>query len=144
VVLQLALDAQALPELALEDGDRLNIPANPSSVGVFGSVPNAGNYVYMSNRTVDDYLRLAGSPKRGADTEAVFVLRANGNVESAQQYSGWMSLGINSFGSVPALPGDNIVVPEEVNKISRMQNLKDWAVIFYQFGLGIIAAKALN
>lgn len=144
VVLQLALDAQALPELALEDGDRLNIPANPSSVGVFGSVPNAGNYLYMSNRTVDDYLRLAGSPKRGADTEAVFVLRANGNVESAQQYGGWMSFGTNGFASLPALPGDNIVVPEEVNKISRMQNLKDWAQIFYQFGLGIIAAKALN
>jgi protein involved in polysaccharide export with SLBB domain len=144
VVLQLPLDAQALPQLALEDGDRLNIPASPSSVGVFGSVPNAGNYLYMNNRTVDDYLRLAGSPKRGADTEGVFVLRANGNVESAQQYSGWMSFGTNKFAGLPVLPGDNIVVPEEVNKISTMQNLKDWAQIIYQFGLGVIAAKALN
>ncbi len=101
VVLQLPLDAKTLPELALEDGDRLNIPAIPSSVGVFGSVPNAGNYLYTSNRTVDDYLRLAGSPKRGADTESVFVLRANGNVESVQQNSGWLGIGSDKFAGLP-------------------------------------------
>ena len=144
VVLQLPLDATALPELALEDGDRLKIPANPSSIGVFGSVPNAGNYLYMNNRSIDDYLRLAGSPKRGADTESVFVLRANGNVESAQQHRGWLGFTNDKFAGLPVLPGDNIVVPEEVNKVNRTQNLKDWAQIVYQFGLGIIAVKAIK
>lgn len=143
VVLQLPLDARALPELALEDGDRLSIPASPSSIGVFGSVPNAGNYLYLNNRTVDDYLRLAGSPKRGADAEGVFVLRANGNVESALQNRNWLGGG-DKFAGLPVLPGDTIVVPEDVNKMTRTQNLKDWAQIIYQFGLGLIAVKSIN
>jgi len=139
VVLQLPLDATTLPELALEDGDRLRIPARPTSIGVFGSVPNAGNYLYMSNRTIDDYLNLAGSPKRGAETESIFVLRANGNVESAQQ-----SRTLMGFTGLPVLPGDNIVVPEEVNKVSFMQNMKDWAQIIFQIGLGIVAVKSID
>ena len=144
VLLQLPLNATSLPELALEDGDRLNIPASPSSVGVFGSVPNTGNYLYLQNRTVDDYLRLAGSPKRGADAEGVFVLRANGNVESALQNRGWLGTGSDKFAGLPVLPGDTIVVPEDVNKVTRTQNLKDWAQIIYQFGLGLIAVKSIN
>ncbi len=144
VVLQLPLDAKALPELALEDGDRLNIPASPSSVGVFGSVPNAGNYLYLNNRTVDDYLRLAGSPKRGADADGVFVLRANGNVESALQNRNWLGAGGDKFAGLPVLPGDTIVVPEDINRVTRAQNLKDWAQIIYQFGLGLIAIKTIN
>ena len=144
VLLQVPLDAKALPELTLEDGDRLVIPASPSSVAVFGSVPNAGNYLYLNNRTVDDYLRLAGSPKRGADAEGVFVLRTNGNVESALQNRGWLGVGADKFAGLPVLPGDTIVVPEDVNKVTRNQNLKDWAQIIYQFGLGLIAVKSIN
>lgn len=144
VLLQLPLNATSLPELVLEDGDRLNIPASPSSVGVFGSVPNSGNYLYLQDRTVDDYLRLAGSPKRGADADGVFVLRANGNVESALQNRGWLGIGSDKFAALPVLPGDTIVVPEDVNKVTRTQNLKDWAQIIYQFGLGLIAIKSIN
>lgn len=144
VVLQIPIDAQALPELTLEDGDRLGIPASPSSVGVFGSVPNAGNYLFLHSRTVDDYLRLAGSPKRGADADGVFVMRANGVVESALQNRTWLGLGADKFAGLPVLPGDNIVVPEDTNRVTRAQNLKDWAQIVYQFGLGLIAVKSIN
>jgi len=85
IVLQLAPTSRELPPLALEDGDRLLIPPRPTTVGVFGSVFNAGSYLYSPQRTIDDYLRLAGSPTRGADKESIFVVRANGSVVSAQQ-----------------------------------------------------------
>ena len=60
IVLQLTPISDALPELVLEDGDRLNIPARPTTVGVFGSVFSTGSYLHSANRTVGDYLRLAG------------------------------------------------------------------------------------
>ena len=129
---------------ALEDGDRLNIPSVPSSIGIFGSVFNAGNYLYMGNRTIDDYLRLAGNPTPGADTDSVFVLRANGNVESVQRGRSFLGSSSREFGGLPAQPGDNIVVPQEVNKATMSQNLKDWAQIFYQFGLGLAAVRSVS
>jgi protein involved in polysaccharide export with SLBB domain len=45
VVFQLAPDATDLPDIRLEDGDRLLIPPKPTTVGVFGSVFNAGNWI---------------------------------------------------------------------------------------------------
>ena len=47
VVLQLRPDSTELPELALEDGDRLYIPPRPTTVGVFGSVFNGGSYLVL-------------------------------------------------------------------------------------------------
>lgn len=146
VVLQLSPDAQSLPDLTLEDSDHLLIPPRPTSVGVFGSVFNAGSYLYASQRLVDDYLRLAGGPTRGADTDSVFVLRANGTVFSNLQRSTSLfgGRGEGPLGNVPALPGDTIFVPEEMNKTSTMQHVKDWAQIFSQFGLGLAAIRSLT
>jgi len=144
VVLQMPLDAKALPELALEDGDRLKVPTHPSSVAVFGSVPNSGNYLYLDSRTVGDYLRLAGSPKRGADADGLFVMRANGAVESVMENSNWFGTDSAKFAGLPALPGDTIVVPEDVYRLTRTQNLKDWAQIIYQFAIGLVAIGLIN
>ena len=144
VVLQIPPDGGALPDLALEDGDRLYIPPRPTTVGVFGSVFNGGSYLYTSGRRVDDYLRLAGGPTRGADTKSIFLIRANGTVASElQQDSGWLSRG-SSFTSLPAEPGDTVFVPEEMNKTTFLQNAKDWTQIIYQLGIGVAGFVALG
>lgn len=137
VVLQLATDARELPKLMLEDGDSLYVPPRPTSVGVFGSVFNAGSYLYGEGRELGDYLRLAGGPTKGADEASAFVVRANGQVLSAKQHeTGWFRSG-NSLALVKAEPGDTIFVPEEVDKSTLRQTTKDWTQILYQFGLGI-------
>ena len=58
-MLQLPPDGRQLPDLALEDGDRIYVPARPTTVGVFGSVFNGGSYLWSGSRNIDDYLRLA-------------------------------------------------------------------------------------
>lgn len=144
IVLQLNPNSVALPPLTLEDGDRLLIPARPTSIGVFGSVFNGGSYLYTSGGTVTDFLKLAGGPTRGADTDSVFVLRANGSVVSARQKSGgWLTSG-SSLSGVPAEPGDTIFVPEELNKTTFLQEAKDWTQILYQFGIGAAALKTIK
>lgn len=144
VVLQIAPDAKELPDLVLEDGDRLHVPPKPTSVGVFGSVFNSGSYLYSSQRKVDDYVRLAGSTTRGADRESIFVVRANGSVNSAQQDRGWAGFGGSDVGKLDILPGDTIFVPEEANKTTFVQSAKDWTQILYQFGIGLAALKTIG
>ena len=143
VILQVAPDAQALPDLALEDGDKINIPSRGTSVGVFGSVFNTGSFVFEAGHTTEQYLGLAGGPTRGADKGSIFMVRANGSVISARQGSSFWRSG-SDFSVAIVQPGDTIFVPEEMNKATFIQNAKDWTQILYQFGLGLAGIHALG
>jgi protein involved in polysaccharide export with SLBB domain len=137
IVLQLGPDATELPDLALEDGDRLFIPARPTTVGVFGSVFNAASYLHLPGRSVGDYVQLAGGPTKGADRGSVFVVRSNGSVvSSAQGGRTWLGQS-TGLAQVPAEPGDTVFVPEEMDKTTFLQAAKDWTQIVFQFGLGV-------
>lgn len=142
VVLELTAESLQLPEMLVEDGDRIMVPARATSVGVFGSVFSTGNYLYNERRQLGDYLRLAGGPTRGADEDSVFVIRANGTVVSSRQTSGWFSG--SALGSEAALPGDTIFVPEKFDRTTFLQSAKDWTQVLYQFGLGVAAFKSLS
>ena len=144
VVLQMPPDSRELPKLMLEDGDRLSVPAVPSSVGVFGSVFNAGSYLREDGRTLAEYLKQAGGPTRGADAGSTFVLRANGTVVSNLQESGWGAGLRGSFERLPALPGDTLFVPEQLDKTTFVQHAKDWTQILAQFALGAAAFVTLT
>ena len=144
IVLQMPPESRDLPKLVLEDGDRLYVPAVPSSVGVFGSVFNTGAYLREDGRTLSDYLNLAGGPTRGADARSIFVLRANGTVVSNLQKAGWGGGLRSSFETQPALPGDTLFVPEELDKTTFVQHAKDWTQILAQFALGVAAFVTLT
>lgn len=144
VVLQLSPNGRELPNLVMEDGDRLAVPSMPTSIGVFGSVFNAGNYLREDGRTLSDYLRQAGGPTRGADVTSAFVVRANGAVVSNLQEPGWGSGLRSGFENQPALPGDALFVPEELDKTTFVQWAKDWTQILAQFALGVAAFVTLT
>jgi protein involved in polysaccharide export with SLBB domain len=143
VVLQMQPESTALPDLALEDGDRIYVPPRPTTVGVFGSVFNAGSYLFTASRSIGDYMNLAGGPTRGADQDSVFVIRPNGSVVSTSQGSGWLR-NRRDLGQVTAEAGDTVFVPEEINKTTFVQNAKDWTQIIYQFGLGLAGIVAVT
>jgi protein involved in polysaccharide export with SLBB domain len=143
IVLEVNPDDVRLPDIALEDGDSLHIPARDTSVGVFGSVFNTGSFLFRPGRTTEQYLRLAGGPTVGADKRSMFVIHANGSVVSAQQGASFWHSG-NDFRAAEVLPGDTIFVPEELNKSTFVQDAKDWTQILYQFGLGLAGIKALG
>jgi len=143
VVLQLQPSATALPDLPLEDGDRLTVPTRGSSVGIFGSVFNSGSFVFEPGHTAQQYLSLAGGPTRSADKESIFMIRANGSVISAQQGSSFWHAS-NELTTAVIEPGDAIFVPEELNRATFIQNAKDWTQILYQFGLGLAGIKSLG
>ena len=143
IVLDMPATATDLPDLALEDGDRIFIPARPNTVGVFGSVFNAATYLHQPGRRLDDYLRLAGGPTKGADGTSVFVVRANGHVVSEQQDTGWFRSG-GGVTQLTAEPGDTIFVPEEMDKTTFLQRAKDWTQVLYQLGIGLAAFQVFR
>lgn len=129
-----------LPDMALEDGDRLLIPQRPSQVSVFGTVFNESSFFYQPDKRVFDYLAQAGGPRKEADRRSIYLLRADGSVISARQSSFLLS----SLNSVQPMPGDAIVVPEDFSRTTWVRELKDWTQILYQFGLGAAALKVLK
>ena len=142
IVLELPENATLahLPDIELEDGDRLVIPHLPSQVSVFGTVFNESSFLYKADKSVSDYLSLAGGPRKQADKANIYVLRADGSVVSRRQ-SGFLS---TSFGGARLMPGDAIVVPEDFERTTWMKDLKDWTQIFFQFGLGVAALEVLR
>ncbi len=128
-----------IPDLALEDGDRFVIPTKPSTVSVFGAVYNQNAFLYRDRKDVGDYLEQSGGPTRDADKGSLYLVKADGTVVSKQQ--GGL---FNSFNGQKVVPGDAIVVPEELIKFSWTKELKDWSQIFYQFALGVAGLKVLG
>lgn len=132
-----------LPQIKLENGDRLVIPAKPDFVHVFGAVNVEASPLWRPNTRVKDYLQIAGLNAQ-ADTDNIFVMRVDGTVVSSDSL-GWFAGGI---GGLEIMPGDSIVIPERLDKETRWtkftQGTREWAQIFANFGLGAAAIKTLR
>jgi protein involved in polysaccharide export with SLBB domain len=143
IVLELkptASELDAIPDLPLEDGDRLLVPFRPATVNVIGSVYNSNSFIFKPGKTVGDYLRVSGGPTRNGDKGHLFVIRADGTTSGGQGHSG---LFLKSFNEARLMPGDTIVVPEKLDKGVVLRGFKDWTQIISTFIIGAAAAKVL-
>ncbi|WP_240943443.1 polysaccharide biosynthesis/export family protein [Janthinobacterium lividum] len=132
-----------LPQLKLENGDRLVIPAKPEFIYVFGAVNVESSPLWRPGDRVNDYLKKVGLTAE-ADEDNIFLLRVDGSVVSRDSGS-WLSGG---FGGTEVMPGDCIVVPEKFDKETRwtkfMTGAREWTQILANFGLGAAAFKTLR
>jgi protein involved in polysaccharide export with SLBB domain len=87
IVLEVPTNGRAadLPDIPLEDGDRLYVPSPPSMVSVFGAVFTESSFLYRPEKRVTDYLTQAGGTTKRADTSQLFVLRADGSVAGSSR-----------------------------------------------------------
>jgi hypothetical protein len=88
---------------------------------------------------VSEYLEQAGGSTRDADTNRVYVVRADGTVTGRAQRSFFVT-----FSGERLNPGDTIVMPENLDRFRFTRELKDWSQIFYQFALGVAGLKVLK
>jgi Periplasmic protein involved in polysaccharide export len=138
IVLQLKPDSRGIdsvPDLELEDGDQFVVPKVPATVSVEGEVYSANAFIFKRGERTIDYLKEAGGPDRQADMKHAFVLRADGSVYS-QQYG--------NIKHATIFPGDTIVIPPQLQKLSIMRTLLDVGAIVSQFGIGIAAINLLK
>ena len=137
-----AVELKNLPDIALEDGDRLFVPNMPSIVSVMGTVYNQNAFIYKKGQTVSDYLDKAGGPTRDGDESEVYLIRADGLVFSKRQ--GGSLFGSGGFTGRKAMPGDTIVVPEKLERYNLTKELVTWSQIFFQFALGVASMKTIG
>jgi polysaccharide export outer membrane protein len=134
-------DLKSLPDLPLEDGDRLYVPGRPSTVNVIGDVLEQGSFLYKEDYRVGGYLKEAGGTSRSADSSHMFVIRADGSVVSRHVTSPVFGKGFNLL---PMFPGDTLIVPTYINRSTLVRGLIDWSQIISNFALGAAAVNILR
>ena len=131
----------ALPDIALEDGDRFVVPPVPASVNVVGAVYDQNSFLYETGRRAGTYLHLAGGPNQDADRKHIFIIRADGSVISRAAQNGIWG---NEFDNLRMNPGDTIVVPNKTFKPSLLGGIMGWSQLFSQFALGAAALSVVQ
>jgi len=120
-------------DVILRNGDELIVPKKRQEVMVLGEVQDPTSHLYKRRMTRDDYIDQSGGPTRQADRRHIYVVRADGSVDSGAR--GWFHGG----DSVDMRPGDAIVVPLNTE---RLPALTVWsAVTQILYNLAIAAAE---
>ena len=101
---------------------------------------NANAFIHRPEKRLTDYLAQAGGPTKNADTNSVYIVRADGSVISKRQ-SGYFFGGVDRE---KLMPGDTVVVPENLDRFRFTKELKDWSQVFYQFALGVAGIRVLK
>jgi protein involved in polysaccharide export with SLBB domain len=105
-------------DVVLEGGDELEIPQRPSVVSVLGQVYNPNSFIYQPGKDVDWYLDKTGGPVTNAEKSEMYVIRADGTVYSRQQTMfGFLSTSLEA--------GDSLVVPQKIERIAWLREIKD-------------------
>jgi len=126
-------------DIELEDNDSIYIPTDPQTVQVIGSVYNQTAFIYENGRNSKFYISLAGGYTDNADSANVYILKANGSAMKSSR--GFTGLSWNSeysrwdVGAGQVESGDTIVVPEKLERIAWMRNIKDITQILYQIAV---------
>lgn len=136
-------------DIELEDGDTLHIPAKSSVVNVVGSVMAQTSLIYSEKYDYMDYINLAGGFSRFADKDNVYILKVDGTAKKvANSWINWNSIKsrweLTSFGeeSKEIEPGDTIVVPERLDRIAWLREIKDITQILMQ--MAVTAGVVVN
>ncbi|MEX0900448.1 MAG: SLBB domain-containing protein [Gammaproteobacteria bacterium] len=119
-------------DVIVHAGDVLVVPSRPQEVTVFGEVYFPTSHIYDSDMGHNDYLERSGGMTYRADTKRVYIVRANGAVETVDRRRGRGDT---------IRPGDTIVVPIDAERLPPMVRLTNISQILYQLG---VAAAAWN
>ncbi len=130
-------------DIVVEGGDELEVPARPSVVNVMGQVFNPVSLVYQPEASdVGSCLRQAGGVTNDAESSEMYIIKADGTVFSRQQSSFGLHWNedarrwsFGSFNSSLLEPGDTLVVPQKIERIAWLREIKDITTIMSQIAL---------
>jgi protein involved in polysaccharide export with SLBB domain len=129
-------------DIELEEGDRLFIPSVNSVVNVVGSVMSQGSFIYSDKLDYKEYIEMTGGYSRYADTDNVYVLKVDGTAKKLSRgFLNWNPFKsrweVSAFGEEikEIEPGDTIVVPEKLERIAWLREIKDITQILMQMAV---------
>mgnify|MGYP001614503074 FL=1 len=119
---------ESVYDVELETGDILTVPDQPSSIQVIGSIYNSTAFIYDPGKTISSYIEKAGGTTKFADGKEIFILKSDGSAVT-RKHGGMF------FMSSRLDPGDTVVVPEKLERIAWMREIKDITQILYQIAV---------
>tara|TARA_B110000438_G_scaffold298685_1_gene347386 strand:+ start:204 stop:3074 length:2871 start_codon:yes stop_codon:yes gene_type:complete len=125
-------------DIRLEDGDTLHIPKLQQTISVIGEVYVPNSHVFKPNLRINDYINFSGGANTFADSDNVYIVKADGSILSPNQLS---NSGFFKNKMSILEEGDTIVVPLEVQPFSAIRATTEVTQIIYQMAL---AAAAVN
>lgn len=133
-------------DIQLEEGDTLHIAKDPMIVNVAGSVFNQSAFVYDRGNSISDYIKMAGGYTDNADKKKVYILKADGS--AVKPGKGLLGIRWNSnkhkwnTGNSNLESGDIIIVPEKLERVAWLKQVKDVTQILFQ--IAVSAAVVLT
>jgi len=129
-------------DLELEDGDALHIPTKNNVILVQGAIMMPGSFIYNERLDHEAYITKAGGLTRYADTKNMFVLKVDGSaVKIPNRFITWSNENarweFTAFGEERKMlePGDAIIIPEKIEAIAWMRNIRDITQILMQMAI---------
>lgn len=129
----LAGDKQA--DILLENGDKVYVPSLQNVISIAGQVQYPSSQAFDANFSVNDYIERAGGEKKQADTDRIYVIKADGSV-MLPSGNYWFSRKSRSLE-----PGDTIVVPLDTDYIDSLSSWSTATQMMYQLGVAWSAVK---
>ena len=120
-------------DIEMQGGDALHVPSDPSSVNILGSVYNPTSSFFIPAQSIGDYLEKVGGITQDADDVEIYVVKADGTVQSRKQASSFLFY--DSFMSTDVESGDTIVVPQKIDKTPWVRDVKDITTILAQLAI---------
>jgi polysaccharide biosynthesis/export protein len=124
-------------DVILRNGDELTVPKKRQEVMVLGEVQYVSSHLYQRSMARDDYIDQSGGVTRQADRGQIYVVRADGSVDSGHR--GWFS----SSGGVEIRPGDAIVVPLNTEKLPALQLWQAVTTILYNIAIATAEVRGI-
>ena len=93
--------------------------------------------MYEAGLTRDDYVARSGGTTQKADRKRIYVVRANGDVISAER-SGWF----RRSRTVQMRPGDTIVVPLDTERVRALPLWQAVTTIIYNLAVAVLAVRS--
>lgn len=125
--------------IELRDKDRLLIPTQSQVVTVIGETQQNTSHLFQAGLSRDAYIDRSGGLTRRADKKLIYVVRASGAVIAGQS-SKWFGRG----GGVEIRPGDTIVVPLKIDRVSPLAFWGSVTQILYQGAIAVAAIKTFD
>ncbi|WP_371257775.1 SLBB domain-containing protein [Pseudoalteromonas sp. '520P1 No. 423'] len=125
-------------DVELQNNDTLYVPIAQSTINVIGEVNLAVSHLYQDNVSLEQYIARSGGLKQRADSERIYIIKANGSVQLPKA-SSWFAVTDNTYLS----PGDTIVVPLDTEHMDKLTLWSTATQIIYQLGLAAAAISSL-
>ena len=123
-------------DIQLEANDELYIPAKNQTVSVMGQVQYPSTHRFIQNDTFDQYLEMAGGPRKRADEGRSYILRANGSVIFPNET--WFSNGTEM------MAGDTIIVPLDTEYKDVLTLWQQVTNVIYNSAVAVASIARIN